>query len=156
MSSKFLNQGIPQQNIDVIAHDIIAKNDVTGNDLIANNNMVVTNNFRCYQDSIFDRNLNIGSLTISNGNIDMGDDNNIKTSDSSTGTMIALSASEKLSFHGVTPGTQHSSTGETNGVSGGSGATIHPDTTFSGNVGNSAYTISDVIKCLKNKGLLAE
>jgi hypothetical protein len=50
---------------------------------------------------------------------------------------------------------QQAGTGETTGVSGGSGTNIHANATFTGNVGSAAYTISDVVKALKNLGLLA-
>jgi hypothetical protein len=42
-----------------------------------------------------------------------------------------------------------------NGVTTNSGGALHIDSTFTGNVGTKAYTISDVVKALKNKGLLA-
>jgi predicted acyltransferase (DUF342 family) len=115
MSSKYISQVTPQKNINIACNSIVTTEDiVANNDIIVNNDCVIQNNLRCYQDSVFDRNLNVGSLTIGNSgaNIDMGDDNNIKTSSTSTGTMIGLSASEKLGFHGVPPGTMHSSNGE--------------------------------------------
>ena len=152
MSSNYLSQNTPQQNINLACNDI-----TTNNDVICNHDCIIQNNFRCFQNSVFDQNLNVGSLTMgSNGaNLDMGDDNNIKTSDSSTGSIIALTPSEKLAFHGQTPGTQHSSTGEINGVVTNSGGSLHIDSTFTGNVGTKAYTLSDIVKSLKNKGLIA-
>jgi hypothetical protein len=72
-----------------------------------------------------------------------------------TGTKIGTATGQKLAFYNSTPVVQHSTTGETTGVSGGSGTNIHANATFTGNVGSAAYTISDVVKALKNLGLLA-
>jgi hypothetical protein len=72
-----------------------------------------------------------------------------------TGTKIGTATGQKLAFYNSTPVVQHSTTGETTGVSGGSGTNIHANATFTGNVGSTAYTISDVVKALKNLGLLA-
>jgi hypothetical protein len=72
-----------------------------------------------------------------------------------TGTKIGTATGQKLAFYNSTPVVQHSTTGEITGVSGGSGTNIHANATFTGNVGSTAYTISDVVKALKNLGLLA-
>jgi hypothetical protein len=72
-----------------------------------------------------------------------------------TGTKIGTATGQKLAFYNSTPVVQHSTTGEITGVSGGSGTNIHANATFTGNVGSAAYTISDVVKALKNLGLLA-
>lgn len=58
-------------------------------------------------------------------------------------------------FHGTTPVAQPSSTGETAGFTAGAGTGVNDDSTFTGNVGSTAYRISDVVKHLKNLGLLA-
>ncbi len=60
-----------------------------------------------------------------------------------------------IGFFGATPTTQHSATGETTGFTGGAGTACRVDSTFTGNVGSTAYTLSDVVKALKNYGLLA-
>lgn len=72
-----------------------------------------------------------------------------------TGTKIGTATSQKLGFFNATPVVQQAGTGETTGVTNGSGSSIHPDATFTGNVGSAAYTISDIVKALKNLGLLA-
>jgi hypothetical protein len=72
-----------------------------------------------------------------------------------TGTKIGTATGQKLAFYNATPVVQQAGTGETTGVSGGSGTNIHANATFTGNVGSAAYTISDVVKALKNLGLLA-
>ena len=72
-----------------------------------------------------------------------------------TGTKIGTATGQKLGFYNATPVAQHSSTGETAGATGSSGTTVHVTATFTGNVGSTAYTISDIVKALKNLGLLA-
>jgi hypothetical protein len=59
-----------------------------------------------------------------------------------------------VGFYGTTPAAQHSTTGETTGFTGGAGTAARVDSTFTGNVGSTAYTISDVVKALKNIGLM--
>jgi hypothetical protein len=59
--------------------------------------------------------------------------------------------------HGGTKvlGAQQSGTGETVGFTAGSGTAVNDDSTFTGNVGSTAYRISDIVKALKNHGLIA-
>ena len=52
----------------------------------------------------------------------------------------------------VTP----SSTGETIGFVAGSGTAVNVDSSFTGNVGSTAYRLSDIVKHLKNLGLIAQ
>lgn len=75
-----------------------------------------------------------------------------------TGTKFGSSASAKLGLWGATPIAQPSSTGESAGytsvgTSAGNGS--FTTSTFTGNVGSKAYTISDIVKHLKNAGILA-
>ena len=51
---------------------------------------------------------------------------------------------------------QQSGTGEGTGFTAGSGTTVRDDSTFTGNVGSTAYRINDIVKALKNQGLLAQ
>ena len=74
----------------------------------------------------------------------------------STGTKIGTATSQKIGFFNATPVVQQSGAGETTGFTGGSGTTARDDSTFTGNVGSTAYTISDIVKALKNLGLLAQ
>jgi len=74
----------------------------------------------------------------------------------STGTKIGTATSQKIGFFNATPVVQQSGTGETTGFTVGSGTTARDDSTFTGNVGSTAYTISDIVKALKNLGLLAQ
>lgn len=64
-------------------------------------------------------------------------------------------AGTNLGLYGATPVVQPSGTGETVGFTAGAGTGVNDDSTFTGNVGATAYRISDVVKALKNTGLLA-
>lgn len=50
---------------------------------------------------------------------------------------------------------RQSGTGETVGFVAGGGTTATDASTFTGNVGSTAYRISDIVKALKNMGVLA-
>jgi hypothetical protein len=62
----------------------------------------------------------------------------------------------QIGFFGTTAVVQHATTGETTGTSGGAGTAFRVDGTVTGNVGSAAYTIGDIVKCLKNYGLMAQ
>ena len=74
----------------------------------------------------------------------------------STGTKIGTATSQKIGFFNATPVVQQSGTGETTGTTGGSGTALHTNATITGGVGSTAYTIGDIVKALKNLGLLAQ
>jgi hypothetical protein len=61
----------------------------------------------------------------------------------------------KVGFCSATPITQPSATGETVGFTAGAGTAVTDASTFTGNVGATAYRLSDVVKHLKNLGLIA-
>ena len=67
----------------------------------------------------------------------------------------ATSSTVQLGFYGVTPVSQHSSTGSTAGFTAGVGTVVRADATFTGGSGTKAYTIDDAILALKNAGLMA-
>jgi len=70
-------------------------------------------------------------------------------------TVLQVDPDDKLGLFGATPVVQPSGTGETTGFTAGSGTGVNDDSTFTGNVGSTAYRISDIVKALKNLGLLA-
>lgn len=72
-----------------------------------------------------------------------------------TGTKWGTATSQKQAFYNATPIVQPSGTGETVGFTAGAGTNVTDQSTFTGNVGATAYRISDVVKALKNLGLLA-
>jgi hypothetical protein len=78
------------------------------------------------------------------------------TFDTITGTKIGSAATQKLALWGATPIVQPSSTGETSGFAAGSGTGVNDDSTFTGNVGATAYTLGDIVKHLKNAGIIAQ
>lgn len=59
-----------------------------------------------------------------------------------------------IGFHGVTPVSQHNTNGATAGAAANSGPAVLLASAFSGGTGTK-YTISDIVKCLKDVGLLA-
>lgn len=66
----------------------------------------------------------------------------------------ANSGGVQLGFYAATPISKPSSTGETTGTTAGAGAAFRVDGTITGNVGSTAYTLGDIVKHLKNLGLL--
>lgn len=105
-----------------------------------------------------------GTLDASSGKIKLGgtatelavqDTVNISLA-TGTGTKIGTGTTQKLGIWNATPIAQPSSTGETNGFTGGAGTAVRDDSTFTGNVGSTAYRISDIVKHLKNIGLIAQ
>lgn len=74
---------------------------------------------------------------------------------STSGSKIGTSSSQKVAFYGSTPLVQPSSVGQTAGFSAGAGAAVNDDSTFTGGVGTKAYTIGDIVKHLKQLGLIA-
>ena len=66
-----------------------------------------------------------------------------------TGTMALVSGT---SF--INTGLQRTTTGTTTGFTAGSGTTVVSGSTFTGNLDGAAYTIGDVVRALKELGLL--
>ena len=74
--------------------------------------------------------------------------------DSTDGTAIAPNGG-KVSFFGVTPVAQQVGTGSTTTSAAGSTTAVYVNTTFTGGVGTTAYTVGDLVAALKNLGLIA-
>lgn len=77
------------------------------------------------------------------------------TTDTTSGLRIATGTSQKVGFYNHTPVVQPSGTGVTAGFTAGTGAAVLDDSTFTGNTGSAAYTVGDIVKALKDLGLLA-
>ena len=74
----------------------------------------------------------------------------------STGGVQIAGASQGLGFFNTAPVTQRGGTGETSGFIMVAGNDVTDSSTFTGAIGTKAYTISDLVKHLKQYGLLAE
>jgi hypothetical protein len=72
-----------------------------------------------------------------------------------TGLTIGTATTQKLGFYAATPVVQQATTGTTTGFTANSGTTVRDDSTFTGNSGTKAYTVGDIVRALKNLGLLA-
>ena len=68
---------------------------------------------------------------------------------------LGLAAGDLIGFHGVAAVAQHSTTGQTAGFVAGVGTAVLDDSTFTGGTGATAYTIGDVVRMAKLKGLMA-
>lgn len=75
--------------------------------------------------------------------------------DTTTGLKIGTAAAQKLGLFNATPVVQPSGTGVTTGFTAGAGTAVKDDSTFTGNTGSKAYTIGDIVKALKDLGILA-
>lgn len=85
--------------------------------------------------------------------IQMLDGRNVQTA-GGTGTKIATAAAQKLGFWGATPVVQPTTTGITAGFTAGGGTTVTDASTFTGGTGSTAYRISDIVRNMKDAGLL--
>ncbi len=94
-----------------------------------------------------------GTTLVNGGDLIFADTRNMQFNPT-TGTKFGTGTNQKCSFHNVTPVVQHATTGETVGFVAGGGTTVTDASTFTGNVGSTAYRLSDVVKALKNKGLM--
>ena len=70
-------------------------------------------------------------------------------------TSLGDAATDTIGLFGTTPVVQPSGTGETVGFTQGTGNNINEVSTFTGNIGTTAYTVNDVVKALKQLGALA-
>ena len=68
---------------------------------------------------------------------------------------IGSAATDTVGFYGVTKVVQPATTGTVTGFTAGSGTAAKDDSTYTGNTGSTAYTVGDIVKALKDLGLLA-
>jgi hypothetical protein len=68
---------------------------------------------------------------------------------------IAGGTGGTVGFFGTTPALQQTAAGNTHTVAAGSTTTVFVNTTFDGGVGSTAYTVGDLVKCLKAYGIIA-
>ena len=68
--------------------------------------------------------------------------------------MLVMQENRAIGFFGATPVVQPGDTGEATGFTAGAGTAVNDDSTFTGNVGARAYRINDIVKNLKNLGIL--
>lgn len=93
-------------------------------------------------------NTTLSAMTINDaGNISVG---------STTGSKIGTATSQKLGFYNAAPIVQPTPPGITVFVNAGVGTAVRADTTFSGGLGSTEYTIGDIVRVLKNLGLIAQ
>jgi hypothetical protein len=97
----------------------------------------------------------VTGLTTLTGGAAIGDAANIAVG-SSTGTKIGTATTQKLGFWNATPVVQQVAAALTTGFVAGSSTPVLVDSTFTGNIGASAYTLGDIVHALKTLGILAQ
>ena len=91
------------------------------------------------------------AATTAGGDITFAAGKNIITA--GAGTQIGGSGN-KIGFFDAAPVVQQAGAGETTGWVSVGGTAVESNDTFTGNIGSTAYTINDVVKALKNLGLM--
>ena len=98
---------------------------------------------------------NTGEKVVLGKDLDISGDHDLIIG-TSTGTKIGTATSQKIGFFNATPVTQPNGTGEATGFTAVGGTAVNDQSTFTGNVGSTAYRINDIVKALKNLGILAQ
>ena len=96
------------------------------------------------------------TFNLTGGNMSVSDGKNIVTG-TTTGTKIGTSATQKIGFYNATPVGQQNTAGTTTGYTANASAnTVYSGSTFTGGIGTTAYTLTDIVRALKTLGLLAQ
>lgn len=82
--------------------------------------------------------------------------NPTSTGNNTSGVRIGETTSQVVGFYGETGSAQHSTTGNVAGFAAGAGTASKSDSVWTGGVGSTAYTVGDVVRALKNLGIMAE
>jgi hypothetical protein len=88
------------------------------------------------------------------GGLTIADAGNI-VFNTTTGTKLGTATGQKIGFYNATPVIQQATTGTATGFTAGAGTAVNDASTFTGGVGATAYRLSDVVRALKNLGLMA-
>jgi hypothetical protein len=73
----------------------------------------------------------------------------------SLGTVLGASATDNIGFYGLSQGVpQATPSGVTAGFTAGTGTAVQSGSTFTGNVGTTAYTVGDLVAILKGLNLI--
>ena len=98
---------------------------------------------------------NSGEKVVLGKDLDISGDHDLIIG-TSTGTKIGTAATQKIGFFNATPVVQQSGVNEGTGFAAVGGTGVNDQSTFTGNVGSTAYRINDIVKALKNLGILAQ
>ena len=98
---------------------------------------------------------NTGEKVVLGKDLDISGDHDLIIG-TSTGTKIGTATGQKIGFFNATPVVQQNGTGEGTGFTAVGGTGVNDQSTFTGNVGSTAYRINDIVKALKNLGILAQ
>jgi hypothetical protein len=90
-----------------------------------------------WRDGWFARNVTVGGTMQATGSLTTG-------------------ASSTVGFFNAAAVGQQSGTGNAHTVAAGSTTSVFTNTTFDGSIGATGYTVGDIVKALKNLGLLAQ
>jgi hypothetical protein len=96
-------------------------------------------------------------ITSSSAGININSQGAIELVSTVSGVSVATAGTQKIGFYGATPIVRPTGTGLT-GLAGVGSSSTHVllYTTFDGDLGSTAYAIGDIVKALKQLGLIAQ
>ncbi len=94
-----------------------------------------------------------GTVDIDSNTVTVG--NPAGTIDLDSNTVTVGNSGGLIGFFGVSPVIRQSTMNTSAGFTQNSGTEVRETSTFNGNLGGNAYTIGDIVRALKNLGLLA-